>query len=149
MRNLIYLTLNLIMLPIRMIVILLKIILGDFKANKVKKIPEYLYYVVPSKDIEKIKKCKYIILNSNTSDIFTGLNDKFIFYCYGKKPEKVQYEKSKGNICEQMSLIIIKYDKFNMKEIYTRRHDDCLMLPMNDDKLSLKNFDYRIEHLNW
>lgn len=154
MENIFYIIVGLVnvaVFPIRFIVYILKIILGHFEAIKIEeKFPEYLYHVVPTEDIKSIEESQYIGVSKHNSDIFTGLdNNKFIFYCYGEKPKKSQYIKSKGNIYRPMSLIIIKYDKINMKDLYTRKHDKCLMLLMNDNKLSLENKEYKVENLNW
>ena len=128
---------------------------GELKAQKIDKeeLPEYLYYVVKSEDINNIKKDLCINLQHHGTDVCAELNidlsNTYLFYCFGSLPTKLQYEKSKGTVNTSLSVIKIKYDKDKINKIYFREFDNSLLLPLNSDKFKLELGYFDIIPLDW
>ena len=128
---------------------------GELKAQKIDKeeLPEFLYYVVKSEDINNIKKDLFINLQHHGTDVCAELNidlsNTYLFYCFGSLPTKLQYEKSKGTVNTSLSVIKIKYDKDKINKIYFREFDNSLLLPLNSDKFKLELGYFDIIPLDW
>ncbi|KMW24722.1 hypothetical protein [Intestinibacter bartlettii] len=128
---------------------------GELKAQKIDKeeLPEFLYYVVKSEDINNIKKDLCINLQHHGTDVCAELNidlsNTYLFYCFGSLPTKLQYEKSKGTVNTSLSVIKIKYDKDKINKIYFREFDNSLLLPLNSDKFKLELGYFDIIPLDW
>ena len=128
---------------------------GELKAQKIDKeeLPEFLYYVVKSEDINNIKKDLCINLQPHGTDVCAELNidlsNTYLFYCFGSLPTKLQYEKSKGTVNTSLSVIKIKYDKDKINKIYFREFDNSLLLPLNSDKFKLELGYFDIIPLDW
>ena len=128
---------------------------GELKAQKIDKeeLPEFLYYVVKSEDINDIKKDLCINLQHHGTDVCAELNidlsNTYLFYCFGSLPTKLQYEKSKGTVNTSLSVIKIKYDKDKINKIYFREFDNSLLLPLNSDKFKLELGYFDIIPLDW
>lgn len=128
---------------------------GELKAQKIdnEELPEFLYYVVKSEDINNIKKDLCINLQHHGTDVCAELNidlsNTYLFYCFGSLPTKLQYEKSKGTVNTSLSVIKIKYDKDKINKIYFREFDNSLLLPLNSDKFKLELGYFDIIPLDW
>ena len=128
---------------------------GELKAQKIDKeeLPEFLYYVVKSEDINNIKKDLCINLQHHGTDVCAELNidlsNTYLFYCFGSLPTKLQYEKSKGTVNTSLSVIKIKYDRDKINKIYFREFDNSLLLPLNSDKFKLELGYFDIIPLDW
>ena len=128
---------------------------GELKAQKIDKeeLPEFLYYVVKSEDINNIKKDLCINLQHHGTDVCAELNidlsNTYLFYCFGSLPTKLQYEKSKGTVNTSLSVIKIKYDKDKINKNYFRDFDNSLLLPVNSDKFKLELGYFDIIPLDW
>ena len=111
---------------------------GELKAQKIDKeeLPEFLYYVVKSEDINNIKKDLCINLQHHGTDVCAELNiDLSNTY--------------KGTVNTSLSVIKIKYDKDKINKIYFREFDNSLLLPLNSDKFKLELGYFDIIPLDW
>ena len=104
---------------------------GELKAQKIDKeeLPEFLYYVVKSEDINNIKKDLCINLQHHGTDVCAELNIDL------------------SNT--SLSVIKIKYDKDKINKIYFREFDNSLLLPLNSDKFKLELGYFDIIPLDW
>lgn len=107
---------------------------------------DYLYHVVNKEDINNIISDGYISISVYSSDIFSGIRSK-VFYAFKDFPTKERIALSKGNFLDEKVVLKIKYDKEKYKDVYIRKYDEAILIPMTEDKFFLNDLEYSVEDL--
>lgn len=124
-----------------------RIFKGEFKAIPIDTVNiDYLYHVVNKEDINDIISDGYISISVYSSDIFSGINSK-VFYAFKEFPTKERIALSKGDFSDEKVILKIKYDKEKYKDVYIRKYDEAILIPISEDKFFLNDLEYSVETL--
>ena len=127
--------------------VIYRIVKGEFKAIPIDTMNiDYLYHVVNKEDINNIISDGYISISVYSSDIFSGIRSK-VFYAFKDFPTKERIALSKGNFLDEKVVLKIKYDKEKYKDVYIRKYDEAILIPMTEDKFFLNDLEYSVEDL--
>ena len=117
---------------------------------------DYLYHVVDKEHVQSIIDDGYILVQRHPSDIFAvwgnnsnlSLNEDIKFlYAFKEFPTKDRLAISKGDFLDEKVVFKIKYNKEKYKDIYMRKIDEAILVPMNEEKFYLNDLEYSIKDL--
>lgn len=121
------------------------IILGKYKALDIDTNNiEYIYYVFDKEDTDDIISDNYIKVSKYSTNALAGITSPYILYGFKEYPTKKQYEISKGTIIKDKAIIKFKYSSDKYPNIFTRKIDDAILIPIQEDKFYLNDLEYTI-----
>ena len=133
--------------------LLSKILKGECRAIPIDSSNiDYLYHVVDKEHVQNIIDDGYILLQRNSSDFLAMSGNEMkegtrFLYAFKDFPTKERLAISKGDFFNEKVVFKIKYNKEKYKDIYMRKLDEAILVPIYEDQFYLNDLEYSIKDL--